>query len=126
MGYVDGYGYQPGQVATWGNGDGRLLYTPNQDVNRDKKPYLEGPVNSIRWEMLREGIEDYEYFKLLESGIAKAKRAGKSAALIAQAEKLLVVPESITTDLTHYTKDPQLLLARRSQIAEMIEKLSGK
>ena len=126
MGYVDGGGLQPGQIATWGNGDGRMLYPPNQDVNHNKEPFLEGPVNSIRWEMLCAGIQDYEYFKLLENGIAQAKRAGKSPALIAQAEKLLVVPESITTDLTHFTKDPQLLLARRNQIAEMIEKLGGK
>ena len=27
---------------------------------------LEGPINSIRMELLREGIEDYEYFWLLQ------------------------------------------------------------
>jgi hypothetical protein len=126
MGYVDSYGFQPGQVATWGNGDGRMFYPPNQDVNNDKTPHIEGPVNSIRWEMLAKGIDDYEYFWTLRQSIAKAKQSGKNAKLIAEAEALLIVPDAIASDLMHFTKDPQILIARRARIAEMIEKLNGK
>jgi hypothetical protein len=123
MGYVDGYGFQPGQVALWGNGDGRMLYPPNQDVNQDRKPYLEGPVNSLRWEMIRDGCEDYEYFYELRQAVQSARQTRRPARLIAAAQQLLVVPDSIATDPTHWNHDPQPLLARRQKIAEMIERL---
>jgi len=42
-------------------GDGVLLY-PNPDGNGP-------PVNSLRWEVFRQGLEDYEYFRLLEQAI---------------------------------------------------------
>ena len=69
MGYVSGYGRPAGSIAYWGNGDGRFLYPPNRDAGQDKREFIEGPVSSIRWEMLREGLEDYEYFWLLRDRI---------------------------------------------------------
>jgi len=30
-----------------------------------------GPIDSVRWEILREGIEDNEYFVLLRKAIEK-------------------------------------------------------
>jgi hypothetical protein len=42
-------------------GDGVLLY-PNPNGNGP-------PVNSLRWEIFRQGLEDYEYFWLLEQNI---------------------------------------------------------
>lgn len=46
-------------------GDGSLLY-PGKQVGVD------GPVSSIRLELLREGLEDYEYLVLLEKKIGRA------------------------------------------------------
>lgn len=123
MGYVDGYGFQPGQTAYWGNGDGRMLYPPNQDVNNDRQPYVEGPVTSIRWEMIRDGSEDYEYFYELRQAVAAARKAHRPGKLIAEAEGLLVVPAAIAVDGTHWTSNPELLTAHRAKVARMIEKL---
>lgn len=39
-------------------------------------------------EAIREGIEDYEYFVLLNKALTKAKAAGRSDAAVAEAEKL--------------------------------------
>ncbi len=54
------------------NGDGYLTY-PGARVGVD------GPVSSIRLEQAREGIEDYEYLRLLDDLIAQARQRGVSA-----------------------------------------------
>ncbi len=119
MSYTSGYGLPVGTVSYWGNGDGRLLYPPNRRAGEDKTKHLEGPVNCIRWEMLRDGIEDYEYFYLLRSLVERAK--GKPEA--AEAAKLLAIPETIITDKTRFSRDPQLLLEHRRKVAEAIERM---
>ncbi len=132
MSYVSGYSYKPGQIGYWGNGDGRFLYPPNREPSTslgpgpkaDKAKHLTGPINSIRWEMLREGIEDYELFCLLDDLIAKAKASGKAADILPEAEKLAQVPDDVIQDDRTYSKDPQPLLTHRRKVAEMVEKLT--
>jgi len=124
MSYVSGYDFTPGKIGYWGNGDGRFLYPPNRYPKTDKAKHLTGPVNSIRWEMLREGIEDYELFALLDTLIAKAKASGRAADLLPEAEKLAVVPDEVIKDDKTYSKDPQPLLAHRRKVAEMVERLT--
>ncbi|MGZ5489070.1 MAG: DUF4091 domain-containing protein, partial [Candidatus Aminicenantales bacterium] len=92
-----GYGVPFGQVSHWGNGDGRFLYPPNRNPGKDKTKYLCGPVDSLRWDILREGIEDYEYFVLLEKAIAAAKGKTKLKAAAAEAAKLLDFPATLFT-----------------------------
>jgi hypothetical protein len=122
MSYTVGYGVPYGQVSLWGNGDGRFLYPPNRNPGKDRTKYLAGPVNSIRWEILREGIEDYEYFKLLEDALRKAP--GKSAKTASEAKRLLDFPSSLLRSGKEYTKDPQVLLDYRHRIAEAVERLT--
>jgi len=124
MSYVSGYSYKPGQIGYWGNGDGRFLYPPNRDIKNDRKKYLCGPIHSIRWELLRDGIEDYDYFVLLDQLIAKARAAGKARGLLRDAERLAIVPDAVITDDKTYSKDPQPLHDHRRQVAEMIERLT--
>jgi len=80
-------------------------------------------VSSIRWEMLREGIEDYEYLWLLRDLIGK-KRASLSAEQAKAYESLLEVPRAITRDMTTFTTDPAPIYVRRAAIAAAIERLS--
>ena len=128
MSYVSGYSTPAGTKKQWGNGDGRFIYPPNRDPMNDKNKHLVGPVNSIRWEMLREGIEDYEYFWLLRDLVEKAKRRaivmGERIEPIRRAEALLTIPDSITRDQTHFTKDPLELYQYREKVARAIETLS--
>jgi hypothetical protein len=81
-------------------GDGSLVY-PGDRVG------INGPVTSIRLELLRDGVEDFDYLTLFE------KLRGKEAmqALIARA----------TTDLNTYTTDPALLDALRMEMADALE-----
>ena len=123
MSYTVGYGVPYGQVNDWGNGDGRFLYPPNREPGKDKTKYLTGPINSIRWEMLREGIEDYEYFKLLEKAIAEAGTRAPRA--VREARAMLDLPASLFKSGEDYTKDPNLLLDYRARVAAAIERLAA-
>lgn len=134
MSYVSGYDFKPGQVGYWGNGDGRFLYPPRRDPNTATEPCRDEPINSVRWENLRDGMEDYEYFWLLDQQVKRLERMTREASnrgrpnreterLLAEAKQLLVVPEAISKDLTHFTNDPRLMLEHRDKLARMIETL---
>ncbi len=126
MGYVSGYSTPKGVKRHWGNGDGRFLYPPLAAAVPGKSgpdPVIAPPVSSIRWEMLREGVEDYEYLWLLRDRIAK-RRGDLSAKEARHYESLLVVPDAITKDMTTFTTDPRPIHSRRAAIARAIEELS--
>ncbi len=125
MGYVTGYGTPKGTRRFWGNGDGRFIYPPLAAAEPGRnggRPVVAPPVTSIRWEMLREGIEDYEFLYLLRE---RLERRGKR--LPSQTRKrfeaLLDVPPEISADMTDFTTDPTPIYTRRRAIAEAIEAL---
>lgn len=125
MGYVSGYSTPRGTKRYWGNGDGRFIYPPLDaatPVAGGSDPVIAGPVSSIRWEMIREGVEDYEYLYLLRSLIDK-HRDRIAAARLATYEALLQTPESITKDMTTFATDSTPIYRRRRQVAEAIEQL---
>jgi len=118
MGYVSGYSTAPGSKQYWGNGDGRFLYPPLEAATpgrNDGKAMIKPPVSSIRWEMIREGIQDYEMLLMLRD--LKAQRPE----LAEQIDALLVVPESITSSMTDFTTDPAPIYERRRAIARLLE-----
>jgi uncharacterized protein (TIGR03382 family) len=86
-----------------GNGDGTLFYpgTPAR-IGGTK----DVPVASIRLKMIREGMEDYEYMKLLED-------AGEGAFARGIVDGLF--PHPYSTEVT-----PDALLAARAALAERI------
>ena len=98
------------------NGNG-LLYYPGEN----------GPVPSLRLELIRDGMEDYEYLYLLSELVKRAEKQKSKDInnnLIVRAKKLLKLNGLINT-LSDYTKKPQDLLKRRREIGDMIEKLNG-
>jgi hypothetical protein len=122
--WVDGYGVAKGTKQLWGNGDGRFLYPPAAAADAAPPgPVLEGPVDSIRLEMLRDGIEDYEYLAILRRLLAQ-RGARLEARQRADFTALLEVPAEITKDMTTFTKDPGPIERRREAIARAIEALS--
>jgi hypothetical protein len=124
MSWVDGYGTPRGEKRRWNVGDGRFLYPPKAATGTQAEAVLEGPVTSLRWEALRDGVEDYEYFALLKRMLAE-KRGALKPADVAKVEALLQVPPSVSASLVAYTQDPAPLLARRLELARAIEALSG-
>ena len=124
MSYVAAYQTPLGVQARWGNGDGRLLYPLNRDPNNDSKTYVGYPVPSLRLELLRDGIEDYEYFVMLEK-LVNSHTKGKNKKVIEEAKKLLDIPKYIYTDEKTYSKNPLDIIKYRKTIAETILKLQG-
>lgn len=121
MSYTVGYGRPYGKQDGWGNGDGRFFYPLNRDPNNDTRTYLGRPVPSIRLEMLRDGIEDYEYFSILENAVNSAPNKNKAA--VREAKKILTIPSNIYSNEKNYSKNPQDMLEYRKKIAEAILKL---
>jgi len=76
-------------------GDGSLLYP-------GKKVGVDGPVSSIRLELLREGLEDYEYIVLLEK---KLGRAGAEAFV----SKLVTSPDKFSHDVSKWASVRQAI-----------------
>ncbi len=108
----------PWNTWTFGqfNGDGHLVYPgPNGRL-----------LSSIRFECIRDGIEDYEMFYLLGDVVKKAENNPKAdKALLAKAKKLLSVGDGVVKSLTEYTQNPDALLKYRQDVAETIEKIQG-
>ncbi|MCP4642205.1 MAG: DUF4091 domain-containing protein, partial [bacterium] len=125
MGWRTGYGTPAGTKAPWGNGDGRFIYPPEAATGQQADAVLEGPVSSIRWEMLRDGVEDYEYFVILDrlltqKGGSLPEKARK------QYEALLDVPEDVSADLITFTTDPAPLERHRDAVARAIADLAAR
>ena len=120
MSWTSGYGVAKGSKRPWGNGDGRFLYPPLAAANgKPSAPVLEGPVESLRLEMLRDGIEDYEYFVILKRLLAE-KGAKLDSRTRMNVETLLKVPAEVSAGLTHFTKDPITIETHRDKLARAI------
>ena len=92
-----------------GNSDGSMIY-----------PGETGPINSIRWELTRDGIEDYDMMTLLAEKAAALEKAGRTKAA-AQCRRALDL-RLVTTDWTKYTDDPALLMTQRQAIGDALER----
>ena len=123
MSWTSGYSTPAGDRRPWGNGDGRFIYPPLAAADaHPAAPVIAGPVDSIRWEHLRDGIEDYEYLCILRRRLEKAGDR-IPAAERARCAALLEVPESITRSLTEFAADGGAIEEQRHRIALAIEAL---
>jgi len=88
----------------------------------DTYPHSDGlsEIPSIRFEMIRQGIQDYEYLWILNDLIKKSGARGEPY------RQLLELPLDVAQNDKNYTRDPALLLRRRDQIARAIEDLTQK
>ena len=124
---MTGYGLPAGTKRPWGNGDGRFVYPPLTAAvpgMNDGRPVMDAPNASIRLEMIRAGVQDYELMLLFKAALLE-KQELLEASERANYEALLDFDE-ITTDMTHFTADPQVLLQRRREIGEAIQTLKAK
>lgn len=125
MSWCSGYGTPYGYPSRWGNGDGRLFYPQGDANDKNAAPIVETPIPSLRLELMRDGMEDYEYLTLLEALTDPSSAKGRSA-LAKRSRKLLDIPETIFKDGQTYNKDPQVLLQYRERLAKAIEALSAR
>lgn len=92
------------------NGEGSLMYPGDHVQSFTGQPNVDGPVSSIRYELLREGIEDYVYLNML-------KEAGDDNYLKDQVDKLVI-------DVKAFSRDVNQLYKVRESIAKRLEELS--
>ncbi len=123
MSWTSGYSTPDGDRRPWGNGDGRFIYPPPAAADGNPStPILDGPVDSIRWEQLRDGLEDYEYLSILRRRLAE-RRAVLPAETYQRLARLLEVPENISQSLTQFASDGVPIEQQRDRVARAIEEL---
>lgn len=116
-------GYVPKQGPGRGNGGGVLLYPP---VRQPSDTFVaKGPVPSIRWELMREGMEDYDYFAILRALIEKASRSASDTPALRRATEALALVNTCAQSRTEYATDPRQLESVRHKVAEAIEALQA-
>ncbi|MGC1240688.1 MAG: hypothetical protein WA874_03825 [Chryseosolibacter sp.] len=77
-----------------------------------QQPDLDGQVSSIRFELLREGLEDYEYLWMLNE-------AGDKEFADEQVRNLVI-------DVSSFSRNVDPLYLTRKTMALRLEKLAGK
>lgn len=99
----------------WRNGMGNFVY-----------PGPEGRMYpSLRLENMRDGLEDYEYLRLLEGLVNKLELENADHPLLSESRELLSVPVEVATAIDNYNPNPEALLEYRNRVARQIEKLGS-
>jgi len=104
--FLSGFLCSDGHVL---NGEGSLIYPGHRAKRYTGQRNVDGPVSSLRFELLREGIEDYEYLWLLKS-LGDETFANQAA-------------EGLVADVSAFSRNVEELFAWRQKIAERIESL---
>ncbi len=108
----------PYKDASRGNlppGDHALIY-----------PGKDGPIDSIRWEVFRDGLEDYEYLCVLEQRLMTLKKErGVGAAFLQPHQRVEELVRKLAPDAIRYSRSPQDLRELRVAIAREIEDLDA-
>jgi hypothetical protein len=112
------------------NGDNIFVY-PMRNAEA-KEPYL---VDSIRWELEREGAEDFEYLWLLSDLVGRASKieglegaAREARAVLQEAEGLVRRPAK-SREFPEYRldfeQDPRAYYEARERVGGQIERLGA-
>jgi hypothetical protein len=105
--FISGFDCSNGYVL---NGEGSLIYPGDFTKTYTGQPDVNGPVSSIRFELLREGIEDYEYLWML-------KNLGDNDFAEEQTHNMVI-------DVSTFSRNPEELYLTRKAMARRLEELS--
>lgn len=83
-------------------------------------PKADGLLNSLRWEQMRNGLQDYECLWLLENRIAtlRATLSPRVAAFIEPRRRGVEIAARVVPSFHQWTQDPAVLYAARRQAIE--------
>ncbi len=87
-------------------------------------PKKDGLLNSVRWEQMRNGLQDYECLWLLENKVSqiRATLAARVAALIDPRRRGVEIASQVVADYYEHTRNPEVLYrARRQAIEEALD-----
>lgn len=119
---LGGYGfwaYNTWKGDPWTVRDAQGNPKPGAGTERHSVVYSgPSPVASVRWEALREGLNDVKYIVVLRRAITAAKDSGRDGAMISEAESLVArAIQAVTEDDVTQPESPD---AYRERIAAMI------
>jgi len=92
------------------NGGGNILYAGS-----------DRPLSSIRLENMRDGLEDYEYYWIVEECLRQAQKKELPQDLINKAQAALEFDESFISSISDFTRDPKDVRRKREELANVIE-----
>ena len=93
----------------------------DEGLREQWKGPIEGVVGSIRWEQIREGIEDYGLLCLARDSIEQLRRSpDHMEAASKAANRLNAIVTSVATDWTHYSLNPRDIINARAALAGLI------
>ncbi len=83
-------------------------------------PKRDGLLNSLRWEQMRCGLQDYECLWLLEDKIAqiRSRLSPPAAELIQPRRRGMEIASQVVRTYTDFSRDPEVLYAARRQAIE--------
>jgi hypothetical protein len=84
-------------------------------------------LGSLRFSAQRDGVQDYEYLRVLEERLDQVKGgAGADGFWIDPRQRSLELCRRVIWSFLDYTRDPEVLLGTRRAIAEEIEALESQ
>jgi len=92
------------------NGEGYFLY-PGPDGK---------PISSVRFELIRDGIEDWELIDLLKTAVTHASKASPDSPALKLGQDALASARSLVPKLDSYSLDTDSLMKAREQVAEAL------
>jgi hypothetical protein len=111
--WLDAVTFISGFVCSGGyilNGEGSLLYPGDYTKRYTGQPNVDGPVSSIRFELLREGIEDYEYLWMLKD--------------LGDKEYADSLVHNMVIDVSTFSRNRKELYLTRKAMAKRLEELT--
>ncbi|MCW3109571.1 MAG: hypothetical protein JWQ09_4077 [Segetibacter sp.] len=107
--FISGFLCSDGYIL---NGEGSFVYPGDYTKRYAGQPDVDGPVSSLRFELLREGIEDYEYLWML-------KDLGDKKFADSMVQKMVI-------DVSTFSRNRDDLYATRKAMAKRLEELRHK
>jgi hypothetical protein len=87
-------------------------------------PKKDGLINSLRWEQMRNGIQDYEHLWMLENKISKIREtlSERLSKMIEPSRRGVEIASQVVRTMSEYNKDPNVLYnAKRQVIEELLD-----
>jgi len=117
-------GYFVWTINNWGGGAFPWATSLELGEAMALYPGKSGPVDSIRWEQTREGLEDYDYLMMLENAVEKgnmpAPLSQRGRTALERARRLLPDPRCLIA------ASPREMLDIRAEIGEILDQTAPR
>ncbi len=89
-------------------------------------PASQGPTSSIRWDVQRDSIEDFEYLCLLAANTEKLKqRFGKAADWVRPKRRAMELCRRVVPNISNIARDPATILEARAAVRDEIRAIDS-